>query len=386
MKLQHVPLDQIVWNPWRDKDLYPIDEDHIKELRESINDHGFFASVKGRRVNGKVEIACGHARIAAARRARLDTVPIFIDEIDDDAMLRVMVEENASQAGSSAGAIMNEVAAVTRRLIDGLLDLAASGQAQISEAFESKTALDTARGRLQRRAIDGDGQNPIGHHTILRYLGHGDENKSHRSRQQIREAISALTQSGRYDKIIDEAIRKHPLPVEDTKSAKDTAVIRAKPTIPRKAILDERAAAPFKTETQFTAFREAVTTSGAQKAIPVNQQSALAKEIMRTAVYAPKQVPTTYIKGKVQERVQAYMKEQRKLDKAERDAYLAEQIELAIDDELFHANRLLRGLISSLLKLEKLAEKYPKHPKLGGFSARLDDLVGSIKQFSRKLK
>jgi hypothetical protein len=101
---------------------------------------------------------------------------------------------------------------------------------------------------------------------------------------------------------------------------------------------------------------------------------------------APKQVTPGYIKGKVQERVQEFMKEQRKLDKEERDHYLAEQIDVAIEHELQNANSFLRGLINSLLKLEKLADKYPRHPKLGGFSARLDNLVGSIKQFSKKLK
>jgi len=37
-------------------------------------------------------------------------------------------------------------------------------------------------------------------------------------------------------------------------------------------------------------------------------------------------------------------------------------------------------------KLIHLAEKFPKHPKLGGFSAKLDELVGVIQQFSKKLK
>src|SRR5262252_4618856 len=153
-------------------------------------------------------------------------------------------------------------------------------------------------------------------------------------------------------------------------------------------MLDERTAGVFKNDHQFHAFREAVTTSAAQKAIPVSDQLGLAKQIMREEQTSStkKQVSALKIKVQVQGRVEDYMKEQRKIDREEREAYLAEQIDVAIDDEVHNATRSLRSLISSLLKLEKLADKYPAHPKLGGFSARLDDLVDAIKQFSRKLK
>jgi len=384
MKLQNVPLGDIVNNPWRDTDLYPVDEDHVRELRESIGDHDFFESLKGRRVSGKVEIACGHARVAAARKARLDTVPVYIGDLDDDAMLRLMVDENALQGGNSPSAVLNEVAAVMRRLVEGLMEGVGNGRVAhtIALAFERKAEIERAQNRLRNRSPIA----PLGEDSICRYLGQGDPKKSHRGLRQIRETINALKQTGRWDKIIDAEILKHPLPVENAKPAKDTAVVTSKPREPRKPLIDERTANTFKTETQFHAFREAVTTSGAQKAIPVSQQASLAKKIMGTKLDAPKQVTTAHIKRAVQERVQDFMKEQRKIDKEERDAYLAEQIEVAIDDELHNAGRWLRSLIVSLTKLEKLAEKYPKHPKLGGFSARLDDLVDSIKQFSRKLK
>jgi hypothetical protein len=391
MKLQNVPLNQIVSNPWRDTDLYPIDEDHVRELRESINDHDFFSSLIGRRVGGKVEIACGHARVAAARKARLDNIPVNIADLDDDEMLRVMVDENSTQEGNSPGAVLNEVASVSRRLVGGLLEGRGNGTVapSIIKAFADKAALATAQTNLQKRANNPDSRNsPFGEDSICRFLGNGHPEKSHRSLRQIRETISALKQSGTWDKTIDAEILKHPMPVEDAEPAKKKEIERKKPAEPRKPLIDERAANAFKTESQFTAFRQAVVTQAAQKAIPVKEQAALAKEIMRPKhkEATPKQVTTGYIKDKVQERVQEYMKEQRQIDKEERDRYLAEQTEIAINQELENANRNLRSLISNLMKLEKLAEKYPAHPKIGGFSARLDDLVDSIKQFSRKIK
>src|SRR5262245_19852200 len=118
MKTEIVPLDLIAWNPYRDMDLYPLDRDHIVDLQRSLKEHGFFGGVKARRRNGMVEIGCGHHRIAAARKSKLGSVEIRIDDIDDDDMIRLMTVENATQSGAHPGAILNEVAAVTRRLVE----------------------------------------------------------------------------------------------------------------------------------------------------------------------------------------------------------------------------------------------------------------------------
>jgi len=394
MKLQHVPLDQIVPNPWRDTKLYPIDADHVAELRQSIGDHGFFGGVKGRRRNGKVELGCGHARIAAARKAKVDgepleTVPIFIDDLDDDAMLRLMTDENATQAGANPGAVMNEVAAVTRRLIDGLLGRLDNCPIAVAKAFENKVGIEQARTKLRNGT---DVHLAFSHPTIRRYLGQGNAKRSYRSERQVREAISALKQSGKYDDLVDEARAKYPVP--DAPAAKGKDVAPRKPRRPR--TLDERAANVFPNEHQFHAFREAVTTHAAQQAIPVNQQLALAKEIMKPSsstdvggfngIKQKKQIGAPYIKMMVQAKVQEGLKKQRDINKEEREAYLAEQREARIEDELHSANASLRSLVSALARLIDLAEEFPAHPKLGGFSARLDTLVGAIQQFSKKLK
>src|SRR4051794_38190724 len=116
MQMEYIPVTQIVNNPWRNTDLFPISADHVRELTNSIGDHGFFGGIKARRRNGQVELGCGHARVEAARIAGLKEVPIFIDDLDDDEMLRLMTDENATQAGSSPGAALNEVAAITQRI------------------------------------------------------------------------------------------------------------------------------------------------------------------------------------------------------------------------------------------------------------------------------
>jgi len=44
MKTASVPLDKIVWNPYRDMDLYPLDPDHIADLLKSIRITGSSAA------------------------------------------------------------------------------------------------------------------------------------------------------------------------------------------------------------------------------------------------------------------------------------------------------------------------------------------------------
>jgi hypothetical protein len=391
MKLQNVPVGDIVKNPWRDKDLYPISDDRIAGLRESIRTHGFFTTPKGRRRNGKVEIGCGHARLAAAKKAGLATIPIFIDDIDDDAMLLLMTDENALQSGANPGAVMNEVAAVTRRLIEGLLR-GGTIVPPVAKAFESNLAIEAARGKLRRGT---DVHIALGHGIIRRYLGQGDIDESHRAERQVREAITALKQSGKYDDIVDEALRRYP-PVVSAAPSTSTAVARRAPArrVPRERILDERCASVFPNDHQFHAFREAVTTRTARRFIPIERQLDLARQIMarpagnqgRGGANTRRQIGAPHIQRMVQAEVEEASRRQRDIDQEEREAFLREQREERITRELHSANASLRSLVSSLAKLDQLADEFPDHPKIGGFSARLDLLTNSIKQLSRKLR
>jgi ParB/RepB/Spo0J family partition protein len=390
MKIQNVPLDQIVWNPWRDKAIFPLDPDKVKDLKESIDDHDFFQSVKGRRHDGKVQLGCGHSRFEAAKKAKLETVPIFVAPMDDDQMLRLMVDENALQSGANPGAILNEIAAVTKRLAESLLTDGAI-PAPVSKAFGSIAAIEKARTALR------SGRNAhmvLNANTIRAYLGQGDPERAHRPERALREAIGALRQSGKFEDIIDEALLKHPEPVTDTPATGRT-VARTQERGPRIRVLDDRCASAFPSDHQFHAFREAVTSEGAKRVIPVNQQYELAKSIMtlspeaRSAISGAtnkKQIGAPFIKMKVQAAVEEGLKKQREIDKEEREAYLSAQREARIDAELHSANASLRSLLSAMKRMGDLAEKFPAHPKIRGFSARLDTLVSAIQQFSEKLR
>jgi ParB-like chromosome segregation protein Spo0J len=145
--------------PYRDFKLYPLDQAQVTKLVASIGRHGFFGRVCARpRDDGKFELGFGHHRVAAARTAKLTQIDIDVHPMSDDEMLRLMVSENAIQAGSKAAAVMNEVGAVTRRLGKAMLaedDLSQIRErwSEIAKCFQGQKAYETARGTLAK----GDG-------------------------------------------------------------------------------------------------------------------------------------------------------------------------------------------------------------------------------------
>jgi hypothetical protein len=386
MKLHHIPIDDIVKNPWRDESLFPIDDEHINDLVLSIGAHDFYSSLKGRRRNGKVEIACGHARVKAARKAKVDTIPVFIADMTDDDMLRLMADENATQYGSNPGAVMNEVAAVTRRLIEGL-----SGVGTIvptlAKCFESKLALEQARAHIR----NGNAGRVLGHDKIARYLGDGDASKSRRGERAIREAIGTLKQSGRYDAMIEQELLKHPQPVSDKPPAKRKDMIKVlRPLLPPR-ILDERTAHIFTNDYQFKTFRDAVTSNAARRVLPVESQVPLAKEIMNDPVYKGdrKKVSAAFIKTTVQLKIEDQLKKQRDVDKEEKERYLRDNLAEKIKEEVTNGKWAVRRLLHTILEMITLIRKHPgieKDPRLGGFSEKLNELIDPIKELGKALK
>ena len=120
-----IRIDQIDANPFRHIDRYPIREDKITALRESISTTGFWDNLVGREVNGRIQIAYGHHR----REALLREYPadyeigIVVREFNDDQMLQIMARENMEEWGSSAAVEHETVRAVVEAYGAGLISL-----------------------------------------------------------------------------------------------------------------------------------------------------------------------------------------------------------------------------------------------------------------------
>jgi len=395
-----IPINKIKPNPFRDLRLFPIDKAQIGDLKESINEFGFFGGLVGRKVDGFVELCFGHSRFEALKRAGETSVEVLIKDFDDDEMVAVMVTENATQSGSNPAAIMNECAAAMRRLVVILLEMDFSRVREKygTRLFDGKAGFERARGKLLARIDNPEKDGGLGEPLIRAYLG-GDG--AYRSFQEIRYAVATLKQSAVYDTIVDDALvayqerefAKAPGP----KAAGAAVKPRKQPSKPRKRTVDERCAAVFGNDNQSRAFYEAVTTETAKRFIPVDQQFALAKEIVvsiagqqedkKGAFGGRKNLGGPYIKKFVSELVvKQASKAQSKIDEEEKRKLYEEQRTLEIRGEIKSANNAVRSLISSCLKLEKLAKEFPGHILFGDFAGKLGSLIRSIEQLQKAMK
>jgi hypothetical protein len=109
-----IKLRDLMPNPYRDFKIYPIREDKVLQLMESIRTTTFWGGLVGRKKNGKVEIAYGHHRLEALRKmfdqeAEFD---IGIQNLADMDMIKMMSRENAEEWACPIAAIDDAVKAV----------------------------------------------------------------------------------------------------------------------------------------------------------------------------------------------------------------------------------------------------------------------------------
>ena len=92
--IKEISLRKVDPNPYRMLGDYPYSEEKLSVLVRSIKDVGLWEGVIGREKDDRVEIAFGHHRIEAAKRAGLSDVNVVIRDLSDDDMLRFMGREN----------------------------------------------------------------------------------------------------------------------------------------------------------------------------------------------------------------------------------------------------------------------------------------------------
>jgi hypothetical protein len=150
-KIVKVRISDIDKNPFRHFSVYAILQYKVDHLKESINRVGFWTGVTGRwnpdpQKAGRVQIAFGHHRIAAAKDLFKpdDTIPIIIRDLSDDQMREMMIRENAEEYGCVPAAIDDAVSAAQEYL-----------ESRKEKAREALTAnrLDVKRVRVGAPAI-----------------------------------------------------------------------------------------------------------------------------------------------------------------------------------------------------------------------------------------
>ena len=88
----NIPLEDIIPNRFQPR--LSFEENGLKELSESIKQHGIIQPLVLRRLGNKYEIIAGERRYKAATMAGLQTVPAVISNIDDNQSAEVALVEN----------------------------------------------------------------------------------------------------------------------------------------------------------------------------------------------------------------------------------------------------------------------------------------------------
>jgi hypothetical protein len=258
-----INLSELKPNPYRDYKIDPIDKDHVKELAESIKEHGFWRGVAARKFNGEYQLAMGHHRIEAAKLAGIIEEEIHIADYTDMQMVRIYAEENATQRGIQiAAAQSGSVAGAIRFLAKDMLQ-------------NSKLAVNSGLAALQHKASLLSEKKGIGIAVVVEFF----RGIPGMTKNSISNELANLKESGEYTRIIQEVqkeIEKSGASKEIIETArKAVEAAKSEPTFDLRGTLQH-----FKTDDHVRKFREMVTGPGVQPYLPVEQQKNVAKALV----------------------------------------------------------------------------------------------------------
>ena len=91
--MQQIPIDAL--HPFTNHPFKVLDDEAMTRTVESIEQYGVLSPLIARpRPEGGYEIISGHRRQYAAKLAGLDTLPVIVRQMDDDAAVILMVDSN----------------------------------------------------------------------------------------------------------------------------------------------------------------------------------------------------------------------------------------------------------------------------------------------------
>ena len=92
-KVMEIPLSELF--PFKDHPFKVRDDDKMADTAESIREYGVLVPALARpREGGGYELISGHRRKRGCELAGLDTMPVIVRDMDDDAAVIVMVDSN----------------------------------------------------------------------------------------------------------------------------------------------------------------------------------------------------------------------------------------------------------------------------------------------------
>ena len=92
-QVQQIPIGELF--PFKNHPFKVLDDESMQRTVESVEQYGVLSPLIARpRPDGGYEIISGHRRQHAAQLAGLDTLPVIVRQMDDDAAVLLMVDSN----------------------------------------------------------------------------------------------------------------------------------------------------------------------------------------------------------------------------------------------------------------------------------------------------
>jgi len=95
-----LPLTELRPNPYQPRTVF--DEDALKELAESIKEHGVFQPIIVKKSIKGYEIIAGERRYRASKLAGKETIPAIIRDLTDEQMMEIALLENLQRENLNA--------------------------------------------------------------------------------------------------------------------------------------------------------------------------------------------------------------------------------------------------------------------------------------------
>lgn len=99
-EIVEIPISELMSNPYQPRKVF--DEEALKELSESIKEHGVFQPIIVKKSVKGYNIIAGERRTKASELAGLKTVPAIVRDFSDEEMMQVALLENLQREDLSA--------------------------------------------------------------------------------------------------------------------------------------------------------------------------------------------------------------------------------------------------------------------------------------------
>lgn len=99
-EIVEVSLDELRANPYQPRKVF--DDEALKELSESIKEHGVFQPIIIKKSIKGYEIIAGERRVRASKLAGLTKIPALIRNLNDEQMMEIALLENLQRENLSA--------------------------------------------------------------------------------------------------------------------------------------------------------------------------------------------------------------------------------------------------------------------------------------------